>query len=59
MNKSSAELTSIHKENVIARRLHTATHMKVDLEASMAWNERRIIRGRMEYYTSTQVKVKS
>jgi phage gpG-like protein len=46
-------------ETVIARRLRAATHMKVDLEASLAWNQRRIIRRRMQYYTSPHGRVKS
>lgn len=44
-------------ERLIAIRLRTATDLEFDRDASIAWNNRRIIRARMEYYTTTRSKV--
>lgn len=44
-------------ERLIAIRLHTATNLEVNQDASIAWMERKIIRDRMRYYTSTHTKV--
>lgn len=47
-NKTS----SIQSEIVIATRLRAATAIAINREASIAWNERRIIRNRMQEYAS-------
>lgn len=44
--------SSYRYEAVIATRLRRATNPSIDREASTAWNERRIIRTRLQYYAS-------
>lgn len=44
-------------KRLIAIRLHSATNLEVNQDASIAWMERKIIRDRMRYYTSPHTKV--
>jgi hypothetical protein len=46
------EANSTQDEWLIASRLRMATRITLDQEASSAWRDRRLIRARMEYYTS-------
>lgn len=52
-----ADLSSDQCERLIAIRLHSATNLEVDQDASHAWNNRRIIRARMRYYASPHTRV--
>lgn len=54
---TSGKPSSDHGERLIAIRLHTATNLAIDPDASIAWKERRVIRDRMRYYTSAHHKV--
>jgi hypothetical protein len=44
--------SSNQREMIIAIRLRAATNIAVNQEASVAWNERRIIRARMQEFAS-------
>jgi hypothetical protein len=46
------QTVATQREMVIATRLRTATTIAINLDASIAWNERRIIRNRMLEYAS-------
>ena len=46
-----------HCGRVIEIRLRAATSLAIDPDASIAWVERKVIRDRMRYYTTTHNKV--